>query len=97
MKNKEIKTKKLLEQALRDVEYYKGKFETVQNQLDKIKIDEREQARKLDDNFRNDLSVSEKLMEIIRWQTNPDTAKYPFSREKGQRDSEEDRGRRFIR
>ena len=60
---------------------------------EKIKKDDRNKMHSMEEQTKQFISLTETLREIIRWQINPDTAKYPFQLEKTQRD--EGRDRRF--
>ncbi len=78
--------RELLEQALKDIEYEKGRKQEIQKRLDIY--EEKEKNRYLaisQENHKTEIE-NKNLLEIIRWHINPETAKYPFFVEKSQRD-----------
>ena len=70
-----------LEKALQEVQYYKGKYEAINEELEEVK-------RNLEHKFNRGLdlmrsqqeelfSANKQLMEVVRWHINPETAKTP--------------------
>ena len=85
--------KKTLAQQLQEVqasnEYNRGKAEARADEISGLK----QRADRAETEIRGSLNahaeLSRKLMEIVRWMVNKDTAQYPFQAEKGQRTNEQ--------
>lgn len=74
-----------LEKALQDVDYQKGRYNEVYAKLSRYEEKEKDKMMGLQRDYEDVKRENEKLLEIIRWHINPETAKYPFEAEKDQR------------
>ena len=68
-----------LNEALKSIEYYRGRYELLGEELRELKkkYDDRFSNQLMDsrDSERNIISANQQLQEIIRWHVNPETAK----------------------
>lgn len=86
---KKISLTKQLEEAQKSEQYYRGQANVLGDSVRRL---EKEAERKIEqeraDSFRSlDSKRSEvdRLMEIIRWQINSETTRYPFAKAKSER------------
>jgi hypothetical protein len=92
----ESKLREELKRAENSEFYYKGRLETAENRLQKFEAENKERQYKEMRNSDEIITHNRQLLEIIRWQMNPETTKFPFSFEKSQRDERIDRGPRSL-
>lgn len=77
-----------IEEAKRDAQYWRGKAEANQEAKNDLDKRNRDMMNGMASNMQETMSLSRNLLEIIRWMTNNETAKYPFNSEKDQRDKD---------
>lgn len=83
-----------LEEALREIEYQKGRFNSISEKLQAYEEKEKTRLNIFRVDMENYRKENSNLLEVIRWQINPETAKYPYEVEKNQR-SEHNNGDRM--
>jgi len=71
-----------LEHAQKSRDDYYRNWQELERKKEK---EERDKVFRLDEDIKQLTNLVDTLREIIRWQINPETAKYPFRDEKSQR------------
>ena len=74
--------------ALADKEYFKGKAEARSEEISRLKDRIAEMDLQVRGSINAQVELSRHLFEIVRWQANPETTKFPFRAEKEQRDDQ---------
>jgi len=90
------KTKQQLEQEIVSLNNrLNNLYERYDKEREENKNNRNRQINDLNNSFGAERHLSEKLLEIIRWQINPETTKFPFDRDKNQK-SENDKYREIY-
>ena len=90
MKKKET-LKRQLERAIQDNEWKTSRINELLGKLEAYERKEKNKMFRLEQDRIDAVDSNKNLLEIIRWQINPETAKYPFRSEKGQREDRDNR------
>lgn len=72
--------------ALADKEFFKAQAQTRSEEISRLKDRVAELDLEVRGSIRSQYELSRHLFEIVRWQANPETTKFPFRAEKEQRD-----------
>lgn len=84
-----VKLRNIISNLETDKEWYKNKLEKVTEERDDLKSYRDQHEGSVDIRISHLAEQNKSLLEIIRWQINPNTTKHPFRPEIGQIDEKE--------